>query len=146
MTDLPCFFFFLLPHLLLHVLRRSTRAPHPFRPPPLPPPSSSPWSWIIGFFRVATANCKVSRGRNVQKRGSNAAHVRIRTRWKIFSIILLSPPPPLPRVSDANARPLRFFPLLPSLFLGVISYVRLDINRVRSLHAKFTGERNFYLP
>lgn len=63
----------------------------------------------------------------------------------IFDYPPLSPPP-LPRVSDANARPLRFFPRLPSLFLGVISYVRLDINRVRSLHAKFTGERNFYLP
>ena len=81
--------------MLLLLLLLLPPPPPPPRPPPVDTCSSPvsflslPRSWIIGFFRVATANCKVSRGRNVQKRGSNAAHVRIRTRWKIFSIILL---------------------------------------------------------
>ena len=118
--------------MLLLLLLLLPPPPPPPRPPPVDTCSSPvsfislPRSWIIGFFRVATANCKVSRGRNVQKRGSNAAHVRIRTRWKIFSIILLLLLLP---VSDANAKPLRsFFPplLLPSVSLHKLRFLAFD--------------------
>lgn len=136
--------------------------PPPPPPPPRPPPvdtcsspvSSSPPPPPPLFLPLVLDHWLLSRcnGQLQSVEGEECAKTWIECGARadkdalenIFDYPLLSPP--LPRVSDANARPLRFFPRLPSLFLGVISYVRLDINRVRSLHAKFTGERNFYLP